>query len=111
MPLLRPVRKLQPLPGGNGSRALQCALSGSRGKNGGREMKEINELTTNTVHKFVANWVFEDNEHHEAVLANSIAEVADKNGLSVNDLQHIYPAILRRLRSDIYWAGQKKDDK
>ena len=71
-------------------------------------MKELIELTTNTVHRFVASWGFEDDEHHEAVLANAIAEVADKNGITANELHHIYPVILRILRSDIYWAGQKE---
>ena len=71
-------------------------------------MKEIRELTTNTVHRFVASWGFEDDEHQEALLANAIAEVADKNGITANELHHIYPVILRMLRSDIYWAGQKK---
>jgi len=71
-------------------------------------VKEIRELTTNTVHRFVASWGFEDDEHQEAVLANAIAEVADKNGITANELHHIYPVILRMLRSDIYWAGQKE---
>ena len=63
------------------------------------------------VSNLVSNWTFEENEHAEALLAKYVGEVAEKNGLSANDLQHIYPAILRMLRSDIYWAGQKKDDK
>jgi len=61
------------------------------------------------VSKLVSNWVFEEDEGDEALLAKYVAGVAEKNGLGANDLQHIYPAILRMLRSDIYWAGQKEN--
>lgn len=59
-------------------------------------------------HPMVKSWLFTEDEHAEATLANSLAIVAEKNGLSANDLHHLFPYILRMLRSDIPWAGQKK---
>ena len=55
-------------------------------------------------HPMVKNWLFTEDEHAEATLAHSIAEVAEKNGVSKNDLQHLFPAILRMLKSDIQWS-------
>ena len=59
-------------------------------------------------HQFAKSWLFTEDEHAEATLANSLAIVAEKNGLSCNDLHHLFPYILRMLRSDIPWAGQKE---
>lgn len=59
-------------------------------------------------HDMVKNWLFEEGQEEEAMLVNSLASVAEKNGLNQNDLQHLFPAILRMLRSDIEWANQKK---
>ena len=59
-------------------------------------------------HQLVKNWLFTEDEHAEATLANSLAIVAEKNGLSANDMQHLFPYILRMLRSDIPWAGQNQ---
>jgi len=59
-------------------------------------------------HWMAKTWLFTEAEQAEATLANSLAIVAEKNGLSANDLQHLFPAILRMLKSDIPWAGQKK---
>lgn len=56
-------------------------------------------------HKMVKNYTFEPNEIEEAKLAHHIAVVAEKNGLSANDLSHLFPVILRMLKSDIPWAG------
>lgn len=50
------------------------------------------------------NWVFTETEEKEALLANSIAEVAEQNGLTTNDIMHMYPLILRMLKSDIQWS-------
>ena len=55
-------------------------------------------------HKMVKNWLFTEDEEEEATLANSLAIVAEKNGMSQNDLMHLFPAILRMLKSDIKWA-------
>jgi len=55
-------------------------------------------------HPMVKNWLFTESEHDEATLANSIAIVAEKNGVSKNDLHHLFPAILRMLKSDIQWS-------
>lgn len=51
-------------------------------------------------HPFVKNWAFKEDEEREAMLAQCMAEVAEKNGMSSNDLSHIFPATLRMLKSD-----------
>lgn len=56
-------------------------------------------------HQFVNNWLFQEDEKDEASLAHYVAKVAEKNGMSANDIHHIYPAILRMLRSNIEWAN------
>lgn len=56
-------------------------------------------------HDMVDNWVFKENEELECYLCESVAAVAEKNGLTANDLQHIYPVILRILKSNIDWAN------
>lgn len=52
----------------------------------------------------VKNWLFQEDEKDEATLAHAMAIVAEKNGMSSNDLQHLFPAVLRMLKSDIEWA-------
>lgn len=60
-------------------------------------------------HDMVKNWMFQFGEEEEAELAHAMAAVAEKGGLSANDLQHLFPAVLRMLRSDIRWASQKSE--
>lgn len=55
-------------------------------------------------HPFVKSWYFADTEEDEAILANALAVVAEKNGLSNNDLMHLFPYVLRMLRSNIQWS-------
>lgn len=53
-----------------------------------------------------ANYEY-DNENKakaECELADAMANVAEVNGLSVNDLQHLFPAVLRMLKSNSPWA-------
>lgn len=52
----------------------------------------------------VRNWMFDENEHAEAALAHYIGEVGEKNGLSATDLMHLFPYILRMLKSNIAWS-------
>ena len=52
-------------------------------------------------HGMVYNWAFNEGEEEEARLCNAMAEVAKKNGLDGNDLNHLFPAVLRMLKSDI----------
>jgi hypothetical protein len=40
----------------------------------------------------------------ECELADAMANVAELNGLSANDLQHLFPAVLRMLKSNSPWA-------
>lgn len=56
------------------------------------------------VHGMVYNWGFNEGEEEEARLCNAMAEVAKKNGLDGNDLTHLFPAVLRMLKSDIEWS-------
>lgn len=55
-------------------------------------------------HVFAKNWLFTEDEQEEAALAHQIAAVAEKNGMSANDVMHLYPSILRMLKSNIDWA-------
>lgn len=54
--------------------------------------------------KLVSNWLFDEDTEEEALLAHYIGVVAEKNGLTQNDLIHLYPAILRMLKSNINWS-------
>jgi len=56
-------------------------------------------------HNLVKSWYFELHEEEEANLAHALALVAEKNGMDANDLMHLYPAILRMMKSDITWAS------
>lgn len=56
------------------------------------------------IHPMVKNWRFEDGEEAEATLCHDMAVVAEKNGLSSNDLMHLFPASLRMLKSESKWA-------
>lgn len=68
-------------------------------------------------HHSVRNWVFahkidpnaEDNREEievtlEANLADAMARVAEIYGVSVNQLQHLFPAVLRMLKSNSQWT-------
>lgn len=55
-------------------------------------------------HKMVQNWLFTEQTEEEAALAHHMAVVAEKSGMTANDLQHIFPAVLRMLKNDSDWA-------
>lgn len=67
-------------------------------------------------HPFVRNCVFAYSKNGkvlepetvqanlEANLCDAIARVAEINGMSSNDVQHIFPAVLRMLKSTSDWA-------
>jgi hypothetical protein len=55
-------------------------------------------------HWMVNNWLFKEGEEEEAKLAHCMALVAEKNGMSANDLHHLFPAVLRMLKSEIPWS-------
>lgn len=55
-------------------------------------------------HDWVKNWNFTQDEYYESVLAQAMAQIAEKNGLGINDLPHLFPAVLRMLKSEIPWA-------
>lgn len=54
--------------------------------------------------ELVKNWVFPPQEVDEAILANAMADIAKKNGMDTNDLQGLFPAVLRMLKSNTSWA-------
>jgi hypothetical protein len=62
------------------------------------------KLSEESCHSFVKSWGFDENDSDEALLANQLAIVAEKNGLSTNDFHHIFPVILRILKSKSEWA-------
>jgi hypothetical protein len=64
-------------------------------------------------HFFVKNCLFTcKNENpviiqeteNEANLVNAIAQVASDNDMTANEVQHLFPAILRMLKSKSQWA-------
>lgn len=55
-------------------------------------------------HSMVQNWMFTESTKDEAILANSMAVIAEKSGIDANDLQHIFPAVLRILKNNSAWA-------
>jgi len=55
-------------------------------------------------HEMVKNWVFNEQTEDEAALAHYMATVAEKSGMNSNDLQHIFPAVLRMLKNDTAWS-------
>jgi len=55
-------------------------------------------------HPMVENWLFTEETEEEASLANAMAIVAEKSGMTANDLQHIFPAVLRMLKNDTAWS-------
>lgn len=55
-------------------------------------------------HPMVANWLFDENTKEEAMLANYMAVVAERSGMTVNDLQHLFPAVLRMLKNETVWS-------
>jgi hypothetical protein len=55
-------------------------------------------------HKMVEHWTFTEETEEEAMLANAMAVVAQKSKMSINDLQHIFPAVLRILKNNSEWS-------
>lgn len=56
------------------------------------------------IHPSVKNWLFDEQTEDEAKLAHFMAVVAEKNGMGANELHHLFPAVLRMLKSDTIWA-------
>ena len=66
--------------------------------------KSISHKGINIHNELCYNWQFPLEEEAEADLANAIAAVAKKNGLNNNDMQHVFPHMLRMLKSNSVWA-------
>jgi len=56
------------------------------------------------LNNMVSNWQFEENQEEEANLADALSRVAQKNEVTVNDLHHLFPAILRMLKDKSQWS-------
>ena len=56
------------------------------------------------LHDMVKYHSFNINEELECHLLDALARVADKNNIDINHLNHLFPAILRMLKSDSEWA-------
>jgi hypothetical protein len=52
----------------------------------------------------ISHWCFTEETEEEALLAHAMALVAEKSNMSANDLQHLFPYVLRMLKSDSNWA-------
>lgn len=64
-----------------------------------------NEVDCYPMHNFAHHWTFDaKTEQEEALLANCMAKVAEKNGLNTNDLVGMFPLVLRMLKSKSNWA-------
>ena len=55
-------------------------------------------------HPMVNNWLFTEYTESEAMLAHQMAVVAEKSGMTTNDLQHLFPAVLRMLKNKSRWS-------
>lgn len=63
-------------------------------------------------HQMVKSWMFYDvntqegylRSFNEANLADAMAHVAADNDISANELQHVFPMVLRMLKSKSNWA-------
>ena len=56
-------------------------------------------------HYMVKQMAFEgDTAFEEAKLVNAMAELADKTGMSANDVAHLIPAVLRMLKVKSPWT-------
>ena len=62
------------------------------------------DIEVNPTHRMVKHWVFTEETEEEAMLANAMALVAQKSNISLNDLQHLFPAVLRMLKNDSIWS-------
>lgn len=55
-------------------------------------------------HPMISNWLFTEETEEEASLANAMAIVAEKSGMTANDLQIIFPSVLRMLKNNTAWS-------
>lgn len=75
--------------------------------------KYVNRKTlASPEHKMIYNLVFEETENttgeqavHLAELADALAYVAEGNGLTINDIVHLLPLVLRMLKVKHQWSG------
>lgn len=61
-------------------------------------------LLISPVHENAKNMDFNAGEEEEASLAHWVSVVGTKNGMSINDIFHVMPYVLRMLKSDCQWS-------
>lgn len=61
-------------------------------------------MTCVPAHKMVNNFVFDEDETAQADLCSAMAVVAEQNGMTVNDMQHLFPAVLKMLNDKSGWT-------
>lgn len=61
-------------------------------------------VVINPVHENAKNMAFDDGEEEEASLAHWVSVVGTKNGMSINDIFHVMPYILRMIKSNCQWS-------
>ena len=62
------------------------------------------DVVINPIHENAKNMAFNDGEEDEASLAHWVSVVGTKNGMSINDIFHVMPYVLRMLKSDCQWS-------
>jgi hypothetical protein len=60
--------------------------------------------TVSPKHNMVKHWAFTEDSIDEARLAHQMAVVAEKSGMTANDLMHLFPALLRTLKNNSAWS-------
>jgi hypothetical protein len=64
-------------------------------------------------HRFVKSWYFSANVKNEeeceieelhAEFANAMAKLGEKLGLDTNDIRHMFPMVLRMMKSNSEWS-------
>jgi hypothetical protein len=54
--------------------------------------------------RLVKNWMFRDGEEDEASLAQTLATVAEKNGITPTEMMSLFPFVLRMIKSNSDWS-------
>ena len=54
-------------------------------------------------HKMVEHWQFPEGEELEASIAHFLAKLAEQNGIGINEMQYLFPAVLKMFNSKSIW--------
>lgn len=67
-------------------------------------MTKPNDLILEVNEALCAHWIFASSEVEEAKLAQQLSALGVKTGISMNEFQHIFPMILRIMKSKSDWS-------